>query len=133
MEDVTKDADEGDAVKCSDWTLEAKACGTHLKDDQLNISPCESCQVSLISRPKAKQVEFEEDDLLEFSIPEDSEDVVIYKQADLMWKRNVSWLVCSPVISLRAFLMSAPVPSLVLPFWRATLPTLSMAARILSW
>lgn len=52
MEDVTLDGDESDPDQFRDWTLEAKACGAHLKDDQLanNTYTCESYQVSLISR-----------------------------------------------------------------------------------
>jgi hypothetical protein len=51
-EDITKDNDPTDHTTFKGWTVLAKACGAHLKDDQLteNTYTCEQYQVNLISR-----------------------------------------------------------------------------------
>lgn len=51
-EDITKDSDPNDTVQFGNYTLEAKACGGHLKDDYLaeNTYTCELYQTSLISK-----------------------------------------------------------------------------------
>jgi hypothetical protein len=51
-EDITKDHDPTDQTTFKGWTVLAKACGAHLKDDQMteNTYTCEQYQVNLISR-----------------------------------------------------------------------------------
>lgn len=50
--DITKDSDPLDQYNFDGWEVLAKACGVHLKDDQLteNTYTCEQYQVNLIRR-----------------------------------------------------------------------------------
>lgn len=55
-EDITRDNDRNDTDKFLDWRVLAKACGVHLKDDQLteDAYTCEQYQVNLIRRGSKK-------------------------------------------------------------------------------
>jgi hypothetical protein len=53
-EDITTDNDPKDTVQYRGWEVLAKACGVHLKDDQLteDTYTCEQYQVNLIRSPR---------------------------------------------------------------------------------
>jgi hypothetical protein len=57
-ENITQDHDPTDRDKFRTWEVRAKACGVHLKDDQLtnNTYTCEQYQVNLIRNRQGRQL-----------------------------------------------------------------------------